>query len=186
GEFLTRAGCGDIKFKPNIAELMGDKVRFEDGSVEQVDAIVYATGYRISFPFFRDPELLPDAENRFPLFKRMMRPGIPNLFFMGLAQPLPTLVNFAEQQAKLAGAYLTGRYHAPPPDEMARIMAADEALHLGHYYRAPRHTIQVDFGVYVHDLIKEIRRGEARARAGGWALPVPPKAPARVEPLAAE
>jgi cation diffusion facilitator CzcD-associated flavoprotein CzcO len=36
GEFLTRAGCGDVKFKPNIAELMGNKVRFEDGSVEEV------------------------------------------------------------------------------------------------------------------------------------------------------
>lgn len=186
GEFLTRAGCGDIGFKPNIVELMGDKVRFEDGSVEAVDAIVYATGYRISFPFFRDPGLSPDAHNRFPLFKRMMQPHVPNLFFMGLAQPLPTLVNFAEQQAKLAGAYLTGRYRPPPPDEMARVTAADEALHLGHYYNAPRHTIQVDFGVYVHDLLKEIRRGEVRARTAGWTLPVQPRAAAQAEAMAAE
>ena len=109
GEFLTRAGCGDIRFKPNIKALEGDRVRFEDDSVEPVDAIIYATGYRISFPFFTDPALLPDAENRFPLFKRMIKPGVDGLFFMGLAQPLPTLVNFAEQQAKLVGAYLTGR-----------------------------------------------------------------------------
>ncbi|MDP3383997.1 MAG: NAD(P)/FAD-dependent oxidoreductase, partial [Phenylobacterium sp.] len=164
GEFLTRAGCGDIKFKPNIAELMGDRVRFEDGSVEAVDAIIYATGYQISFPFFDDPNLLPDAEHRFPLFKRMMKPGVPNLFFMGLAQPLPTLVNFAEQQAKLAAAYLTGRYVPPPPEEMETIIAKDEAAHLGHFYKSQRHTIQVDFGLYVHDLLKEIGRGERRER----------------------
>lgn len=170
GEFLTRAGCGDIKFKPNIAELMGDRVRFEDGSVEAVDAIIYATGYKISFPFFDDPDLLPDAENRFPLFKRMMKPGIDNLFFMGLAQPLPTLVNFAEQQAKLAAACLAGRYVPPAPAEMEAIIAKDEATHLGHFYKSQRHTIQVDFGLYVHDLMKEIGRGEKRARHAQPAL----------------
>ena len=60
------------------------------------------------------------------------------------------------------------------------------ALHLGHYYNAPRHTIQVDFGVYVHDLLKEIRRGEVRARAAGWTLPVQPRAAAQAEAMAAE
>jgi cation diffusion facilitator CzcD-associated flavoprotein CzcO len=179
GEFLTRAGCGDIKFKPAIERLEGDLVRFADGSVEQVDAIIYATGYRISFPFFEhDPDLLPDTEHRFPLFKRMMKPGVPNLFFMGLAQPLPTLVNFAEQQSKLAAAYLTGRYRPPPPAEMETITAADEEFHLGHYYRSARHTIQVDFHAYVRDLKKEIAKGEKRAPAAHHALPVPARAEA--------
>jgi cation diffusion facilitator CzcD-associated flavoprotein CzcO len=167
GEFLTRAGCGDIKFKPNIKALEGHHVRFEDDSREAVDVIVYATGYKISFPFFSDPALAPDAENRFPLFKRMIKPGIDNLFFMGLAQPLPTLVNFAEQQAKLVANYLTGRYRPPSVEEMTAIIAKDEALHMGQYYNAPRHTIQVDFGLYVHDLMKEIERGARRAKAAG-------------------
>jgi cation diffusion facilitator CzcD-associated flavoprotein CzcO len=172
GEFLTRAGCGDVKFKPNIKALEGGKVRFEDDSVEAVDVIVFATGYKISFPFFKAAQLLPDADHRFPLFKRMMKPGIDNLFFMGLAQPLPTLVNFAEQQAKLVGAYLTGRYAPPPPAAMTEIIAKDEALHLGPYYQSARHTIQVDFGLYVHDLMKEIARGEKRAKAIGYAPPI--------------
>jgi cation diffusion facilitator CzcD-associated flavoprotein CzcO len=177
GEFLTRAGCGDITFKPNIAELMGRQVRFDDGSVEDVDAIVYATGYKISFPFFEgQPQFQPDAENRFPLFKRMMIPGIDNLFFMGLAQPLPTLVNFAEQQSKFVAAYLTGKYRPPEPEEMRRVIAADERVHLGPYYKTPRHTIQVDFGIYVHDLGKEIGRGLSRARAAGFTPPVPARA----------
>jgi cation diffusion facilitator CzcD-associated flavoprotein CzcO len=162
GEFLTRASCGDIKFKPNIKALEGTYVRFEDDSVEQVDAIVYATGYRISFPFFNDPALLPDRDNRFPLFKRMMIPGMNDLFFMGLAQPLPTLVNFAEQQSKLAASFLAGHYVPPPPEDMRRITAEDEATELGDYYQSTRHTIQVDFSRYVADLHKEIQRGERR------------------------
>ena len=163
GEFLTRAGCGDIKFKPNIRAFEGSNVRFEDGSVEAVDVVVFATGYRISFPFFSDPALVPDSENRLPLFKRMMNPDVPNLFYMGLAQPLPTLVNFAEQQAKLAVAYLVGDYAPPPPAEMRAITARDEATHLGGYYASARHTIQVDFNLYVRDLHAEIKAGEKRA-----------------------
>lgn len=176
GDFLIRAGSGDIKFKPNIKRFEGRNVRFEDDSVEQVDAVVFATGYNISFPFFTDPKLLPDAEQRFPLFKRMMIPGINNLFFMGLAQPLPTLVNFAEQQSKLAAAYLTGRYRPPAEAEMRKVIARDEAFHLGQYYQSKRHTIQVDFGHYVHDLMKEIRKGEARARKAGFAPVLTPRA----------
>ena len=101
-----------------------------------------------------------------------MRPGIDNLFYMGLAQPLPTLVNFAEQQTKFVAAYLTGRYALPDKAEMERIIVADEKLHLGPYYASPRHTIQVDFNLYVRDLMKEIGRGEARAKARGFAPPI--------------
>ncbi|WP_172448650.1 DUF885 family protein [Caulobacter mirabilis] len=176
GEFLTRAGCGDVKFKPAIKALEGRKVRFADDSVEDVDAIVFATGYDMRFPFFDDPNLLPDADHRLPLFKRMMKPGAPNLFYMALAQPLPTLVNFAEQQSKLVAAYLTGRYMPPPDAEMERIIAKDEETHMAHYYKAKRHTIQVDFGVYVHDLLREIERGGRRAAAAGNRLPVPARA----------
>ncbi|MDB5457299.1 MAG: monooxygenase, partial [Caulobacter sp.] len=188
GEFLTRAGCGDIRFKPAIAALEGQAVRFADGSVEPVDVIVFATGYKISFPFFDDPALLPGPDHRFPLFKRMMRPDIPNLFFMGLAQPLPTLVNFAEQQAKLAAAYLAGRYRPPPAAQMDKITAKDEARHLGQFYASARHTIQIDFNVYCADLKREIARGAKRARAASGVLPVAARAPtaARALPRAAE
>ena len=175
GEYLTRLGCGDITIKGAIERLEGDGVVFRDGSREDIDAIIWATGYRISFPFFDDADLTPN-DNAFPLFKRMVRTGYENLFFMGLAQPLPTLVNFAEQQTKLAAAYLTGQYHLP--DERARdtIITEDEALHTGHFYQSPRHTIQVDFNVYCRDLMKEIARGEKRARRAGHRLPVPPRA----------
>jgi len=44
-------------------------------------------------------------------------------------------------------------------------MERDEAEHLAQYYAVPRHTIQIDFGRYVVDLLAEIEAGEARAGA---------------------
>ena len=166
GEFLLRAGSGDVVMKGAIARLDAGAVQFTDGSREQIDVIVWATGYDIRFPFFDDPALCADADNKPPpLFKRIMKPEVPDLFYAGLGQPLPTLVNFAEQQSKLIAAYLAGAYTPPPADEMHRIIAADEAWHTGHYYASRRHTIQLDFDAYVRDLKKEAARGTGRAKA---------------------
>jgi cation diffusion facilitator CzcD-associated flavoprotein CzcO len=176
GEFLTRVGCGDINVKGAIDRLDGNGVVFKDGTREEIDAIVWATGYQISFPFFSDDLLKPDENHKFDLFKRMVRDGFDNLFFVGLAQPLPTLVNLAEQQAKLIAAYLTAEYALPPPEEMQTITRKDDEFHRGHFYASPRHTIQIDFNAYCKDLNRELKLGEARAISKQKALPVPPRA----------
>ncbi len=111
-ELLGRLGAGDAVAKGDVAELLGERVRFEDGSVEQVDAIIYATGYNVSFPFL-DPELISAPDNVLPLFKRMLRPGIDDLAFIGLGQPIPTIFPFSELQSKLAARWLSGDW-APP------------------------------------------------------------------------
>lgn len=165
GEFLLRVGSGDIVPKGAIERLDADGVVFKDGTREQLDAIVWATGYNVRFPFLKSEDLSPGADNKFPLFKRMVRPGYENLFFLGLAQPLPTLVNFAEQQSKLVVAALTGRYVFPEPGEMDETIAGDEKAQNGHFYESARHSMQVDFNKYVTDLKKEIKRGEKRAKA---------------------
>ena len=92
--------------------------------------IICATGYEMEFPFF-DPgetDLHPDDEHRYPLFKRMIKPGVDHLFFLGLAQSSPTIVNLAEQQSKLLAKLLDGTYALPSVDEQERIMRADEAV----------------------------------------------------------
>jgi cation diffusion facilitator CzcD-associated flavoprotein CzcO len=168
GEFLLRSGSGDLKMKVGIDRLDGDSVVFTDGTREQIDVIVWATGYDIKFPFFEDPALQPDANNKPPaLYKRILKPGVPDLFYMGLAQAFPTLVNFAEQQSKLVGAYLAGDYAPPGTAEMARAIKADEDYYLSQYYTSRRHTIQLDFDHYVIALKKDLVAGAKRAKARG-------------------
>jgi cation diffusion facilitator CzcD-associated flavoprotein CzcO len=169
-DFLTKAGSGDLHMLPAIERLAGRTVHLVGGSSVEADVIICATGYDMSFPFFDagpdgagEPDLHPDSDHRYPLFKRMIKPGVDHLFYLGLAQSSPTIVNLAEQQSKLLAALLTGRYVLPPVEEQVRIMEQDEADHLAQYYASPRHTIQIDFGRYVVDLLAEIEAGEARA-----------------------
>ena len=162
-ELLLRLGSGDAAAKPNVAELMGNRVRFEDGSVEEVDAIVYATGYRISFPFL-DEDLVSAPGNVLPLYKRIFKPGIDDLAFVGLAQAIPTVFPFSECQSQFLARWLSGEWGLPSPADMEREIAEDDRRFTGHYSRRARHTMQHDFYVYEHELrTRVIPAGRERA-----------------------
>jgi len=101
-EFLPRLGHGDITAKPNIQAFTGGKtVRFVDGTEEEIDLVVYCTGYKISFPFF-DPEVLSAPDNRLPLYRRVVSIERPGLYFIGFIQPLGPIMPIAEAQSFFA------------------------------------------------------------------------------------
>ncbi len=162
-ELPLRLGSGDVVAKPNVTLLDGSTVHFEDGTSREIDVIIYATGYNITFPFF-DPGFLSAPGNRIRLFKRIFKPGIDDLAFVGFAQAVPTLFPFVECQTRMVAAYLTGHYALPTVDEMEAVITADEQKYLGHVLDTPRHTQQVDYFLYEHDLrAREIPAGRSRA-----------------------
>ena len=174
-DFLNRIAHGEMTWKPNIASLDGDHVRFQDGSAEQVDIIVYCTGYKVTFPFF-DEDFLSAPDNDLPLFRRVFKPGIDNLAFIGLLQPLGAIMPLAEAQGRWLASYLRGEYRLPAPAEMAQDMRVERERMFRRYVASKRHTMQVDFDNYLYELSKELKAGAARARAAGFRLPVAPRA----------
>jgi glycine/D-amino acid oxidase-like deaminating enzyme len=162
-ELPLRLGSGDITAKGDVARLDGSTVHFEDGTSADFDAIVYATGYNITFPFF-DPVELSAPGNHIRLFKRILKPDIDNLAFVGFAQAVPTLFPFVECQARLVAAWAGGYYRPPSAAEMERVITEDEKKYLGHMLDRPRHTQQVDYFLYEHDLrTSELPAGHRRA-----------------------
>lgn len=171
-EIHIRLGSGDVLPRPNIQELLGDRVRFTDGSIQPVDAIIYATGYNISFPFL-DPNLLAFKDNDLPLFKRVVAPSQPNLLFLGLVQPLCSIMPIAEQQARFIGEYLLGNYILPDLGSMTKDMLAKHEEMKSRYVYSKRHTIQINCLEYTTDLRKELKRGNKRAQRQRRLLTLP-------------
>lgn len=163
GRILDRLTHGAIIPKPNIAERMGDRVRFTDGSVVEADVIVYCTGYKVTFPFF-DPSFIAAKDNELPLFLRVFHPAHPQLSFIGLLQPLGAIMPLAEAQGKWVAKYLRGEYALPSKHEMKARIDADVRAMRARYVSSKRHTMQVDFDDYLLDLEREIRAGEKRAK----------------------
>lgn len=168
-DLLTRLGHGDITVKPNITRLDGNSVLFEDGSREKIDVVVYCTGYRISFPFL-DPEVFSAEDNQVDLYRRVVAPDQPGLYFIGLIQPLGSVMPLAEVQADWVADLVAGEAALPDRLAMTRAIALEQARMNRRYVKSKRHTIQVDFDHYLRTIRKEHatsrRRAASRERAG--------------------
>lgn len=162
-ELPLRLGSGDLRAKGDVERFDGATVHFVDGTAEDFDVVLHATGYNITFPFF-DPEFISAPENHIRLYKRIFKPGIDDLAFIGFAQATPTLFPFVESQTRLVAAWLVGRYALPDEAEMERVITADQEFYTAHMVQRPRHTQQLDYFLYEHDLrVKELPAGRERA-----------------------
>ncbi len=173
-ELYIRVGSGDVKPKANVRALQGRRVAFVDGTTEDVDVIIWCTGYKITFPFF-DEGLIAAPGNDIALWKRMIDPRFTNLFFVGLVQPLCAMMPIAEEQARFAADYLTGQYALPPIEVMDAERIEMHERSKSNYVTTPRHTIQINCGEYTYDLRRELAKGRRRATAQGNVLPIEPR-----------
>ncbi|GAB2562885.1 flavin-containing monooxygenase [Nocardia heshunensis] len=77
---------GRIAVRPEIARFDGHTVSFVDGTVGEYDTIVWATGFKTTFPFLRDG-LLEWEHGQPRLVAHTFAPGLANLYFAGLVAP---------------------------------------------------------------------------------------------------
>ncbi len=171
-EIHIRLGSGDVIPKPNVARLDGKRVEFADGTSVEADALIYATGYKISFPFL-DSTLIEAKDNDIALYQRIFDPRNPDLLFLALVQPLCAMMPIAEEQSKLMAAYLTGRYHTPSAAEMEKQMREEHERIKARFTESKRHTIEIDCQEYTYKLWRELRAGGRRARRAGNTPQVP-------------
>lgn len=146
-----------VLVKPDIAGFEDDRVRFVDGSRAALDAIILCTGYKIEFPFLDRTLMAPD-DNVVRLYRHVVHPEVPGLFFVGLVQPWGAIFPLAEAQSEWIADIVAGRCGLPDTATMERAIDADLDRMRRRYVRSPRHTIQVDFHAYRAVLRRERRR----------------------------
>jgi dimethylaniline monooxygenase (N-oxide forming) len=162
-ELLPRLGHGDISPKPNIDRFTGGStVRFVDRTEEEVDLVVYCTGYRMTFPFF-DPEVFSAPDNRLPLYRRVAALERPGLFFVGFIQPLGPIMPLAEAQCEWIADLLAGRATLPAAEEMRRDVLREEEKMRKRFVASKRHTVEVDFHPYLRQIRRERKQAAQRA-----------------------
>jgi hypothetical protein len=120
----------------------------------EADVVVYCTGYRVSFPFLADT--LVDAEdNHVDLYRRVIAPDRPGLYFIGLVQPIGAIMPLAEEQSHWVSELVVGEVTLPSVAEMRAQIAAYDAALRKRYVTSKRHTIQVDAHSYKSEIRKE-------------------------------
>lgn len=161
-EFLGLLRTKRITIKPSVESLEPTGAVFSDGTATACDVLIFCTGYNVRFPFF-DPEFVSAPDNELPLFLRVCKPDVANLYFIGLCQPVGAIFPIAEAQAQWVAELISGSCRLPDPDEVRRRTAEDNQRRISRYVQSRRHTMQVDVDGYLTELAKERARGHRRA-----------------------
>lgn len=159
-ELLPYIGHGYISVKPNVQDLRGGRVGFVDGTEEPLDAIIYATGYKTTFPFLPKSVFNPDAEAG-RLYRRMISLNHPGLIFAGLVQPVGPTIPLVEIQGQWIAGVLSGQIALPDTADQTREVETHREMQRQSYLDSKRYVLEVDYRTYAAQMRKDMGAGRA-------------------------
>lgn len=117
---LHHLGHGDLQVRADVERFDGHTVRFRDGTADDYDLVILATGYRLHYPFI-DPVHLqwdtPDSgESRTAapdLYLNIFTQRHPTLFMLGMLEASGIGWQGRYEQADLVARYLAAKRDAP-------------------------------------------------------------------------
>ncbi|MDK1286001.1 NAD(P)-binding domain-containing protein [Pseudoalteromonas umbrosa] len=144
----------DGKVMPNIGGIERfekDAVVFKDGSREEIDAVVFCTGYQLSFPF-----LDVSISNMRDLYKQMFIPEMGHsLSFIGFVRPqqggIPVI---AEMQCRYLSKLAKGEAKLPTLSEMHDVVKHDTKHWQKEYKITPHVASLVNYCHYMDSMAK--------------------------------
>ncbi|NXH19900.1 FMO4 monooxygenase, partial [Bucco capensis] len=111
---------GTVVLKPNVKEFTESSAVFEDGTTEEnIDVVLFATGYIFAFSFLEESVRSLIDDNR-SLYKRIFPPQLekPTLAIIGLIQLTGSVMVGSEMQARWVTGIFAGWNKLPPTSRM--------------------------------------------------------------------
>ncbi|XP_035270371.1 flavin-containing monooxygenase 5-like [Anguilla anguilla] len=149
---------GALVMKPHLQGFRGSSVVFEDGTVEdQIEAVVFCTGYNYSFPFLPS-SLFQGHGHELTLYHHVFSPTLkhPTLAIMGLVSARGPFMPVVEMQARWATRVFTGLNQLPPKKTMLNMIETERKRFLKSYPCPKLAAVQVDYITYMDELAKEV------------------------------
>lgn len=164
--FLSHVKYNRVILKGGIKRIEGKTIWFDDGTSEEFDALIAATGYTVEFPFL-DSSLLGNDDTKLPLYKRVVPPDLPGLYFVGYFNLDWASNPVYEQQAIWIRNIELGTCDLPPPSEMWEDVAQRQRMIEENFHKAPRMNLEVEYGPYVRELTiaQQRQSSDSRTRA---------------------
>ena len=86
-----------IQQAPPLSRVIEDgRVQFKDGSLVEAEVLMFCTGYNFSFPFLHPEQLHLDIRDHLvaPLYRFILPPAYPSLFFFGICKTICPFPHF--------------------------------------------------------------------------------------------
>lgn len=110
-QILDRLAHGDLRVKPDVERYEGHQVVFQDGSREEVDLVVLATGFTRGVSFLGDA-ILPDDDVS-ELFLNVFHRRLPKLFVVGHFTTDSGAFPLIDLQCELVARLISARERTP-------------------------------------------------------------------------
>ncbi|XP_006876062.1 PREDICTED: dimethylaniline monooxygenase [N-oxide-forming] 5-like [Chrysochloris asiatica] len=147
---------GRVLVKPNVREFTQMSAIFEDGTEEDVDVVIFATGYKYSFPFLENDETVLDGQHS--MFKFVFPPQLekPTLAFIGILQPEGAIIPTSELQSRWVVRIFKGLNKLPSMNDMLADIKQKRNKLDKEYVKSPRVARNVAFVKYMDEIASEI------------------------------
>ncbi|XP_045308894.1 dimethylaniline monooxygenase [N-oxide-forming] 4 isoform X1 [Leopardus geoffroyi] len=126
--------CGMVTMKTSVKEFTETSAVFEDGTVEEnLDVVIFTTGYTFSFPFLEEP-LKSLCTKKIFLYKQVFPSNLERatLAIIGLISLKGSILSGTELQARWATRVFKGLCKIPPsPKLMAEAMKKEQLIERG-------------------------------------------------------
>ncbi len=148
--------------KQGITAIDGRTITFADGSRDDFDVLIGATGFLLDLDFIK-PDVMEIKGNSLDLYMRIVPPKHRGLYFLAFFNSDSALNWIAEGQIRWLREFELGRAQLPTEPEMWTEIAERKAWVAKHFKDTPRHGIEVEHIPYFADLRRTLRQAQARA-----------------------
>ncbi|ELT98324.1 hypothetical protein CAPTEDRAFT_167098 [Capitella teleta] len=158
-ELPHRIMTGAVQVRDDVAAFGAHDVTFKDGGHEEIDAVIFATGYDYKFKFLDDDILSMDNNKPGTGLYRFMMPAHlrhPTLSVIGLVQAIGSVIPISEMQARWHARLLTGGASLPEKAEMDSDIEEKSSRMKEQYVDSQRHTLQTFWIEYMDTIAEEI------------------------------
>jgi cation diffusion facilitator CzcD-associated flavoprotein CzcO len=120
--YLPQVRARSVTCRPQITTIDGRVVRFADGSAEEFDTLICATGYDLDLPYL-DADVRTALGPDLRLYHRTLHPDLPTLGVVGQFLAQGPYFPLLELQARWIVAIWAGRCAAPSAPRMRQHLA---------------------------------------------------------------
>jgi hypothetical protein len=156
GTLINDVAYNRIIVKQGIERIEGKTIQFVDGTAEEFDVLIAATGYLIDLPYI-SRDIVPLEDNKLELYKRIVVPGWPGLYFPGFFT-LDTALNMVyEHQMRWVREIELGHVALPGREEMLADIERKNRWQYSNYRNTQRHTIEEEHVPYILELKRSLK-----------------------------
>jgi cation diffusion facilitator CzcD-associated flavoprotein CzcO len=173
-EFFRLARRGDINLHRTVVDrFTADGLELANGEILNLDVVISATGWQTDFSFIAADvwARLDSGDDGFYLYRHIMNPGLPGLFFVGRASTISSILTYSLQARWLVNA-VTGKLRLPAQENMLRNIQEMKAWKQSWMpFSAARSARLIAHTQHYHDeLVKDL--GVSPLRKTGFFAPV--------------